>query len=333
MKKIKRYLQILISIILLYIVLNWIDFKSVISSLKNVDYNFLILSFIALTLDRVLMAYKWNILLKIKNIKISLYEATKIYYMSSFVGLVLPSTIGSDLIRTHLIVKKKNLTSDVLSSILVERFFGIFALFIYILFSLPLLNQIFHNAYINNNLIISITTVAFFFIFVFILTFNKRVIGFTIHILELIQKKKSLSKISFKIQRLVLSYQGYNDKKGTLFIFTLLTLIEIFFGICINYFIALSFHISIGLIYFIAYVPIMMLLVRIPISLNGFGINEGGSTFFLSLVGVSKAIGFSIGLVDHFINIIGILPGALFYIFEKDIKGKILTEKETIFEE
>ena len=331
MKKIKKYLQILTSIILLYIVLNWIDFKSVISSLKNVDYNFLILSFVTLTLDRVLMAYKWNILLKIKNIKISLFEATKIYYMSSFVGLVLPSTIGSDLIRTHLIVKKKNLTSDVLSSILVERFFGIFALFIYVLFSLPLLNQIFQNAYINNNLIILIITVAFFFIFGFILTFNKRVIGFTIRTLELIQKKKRLSKISFKIQRLILSYQGYKDKKGTLFIFTLLTLIEIFFGIYINYFIALSFHVTVGLIYFIAYVPIMMLLVRIPISLNGFGINEGGSTFFLALVAVPKAIGFSIGLIDHFVNIIGILPGAIFYIFEKDVK-EFQKEKEMIEE-
>ena len=75
----------------------------------------------------------------------------------------------------------------------------------------------------------------------------------------------------------------------------------------------------------------MMLLVRIPISLNGFGINEGGSTFFLAFVGIPKAIGFSIGLVDHFVNIIGLIPGALFYIFEKDVK-EISQEKEMLKE-
>ena len=289
-------------------------------------------AFITLSIDRVLMAFKWNILLKVKNIRINLYEATKIYYMSSFVGLVLPSTIGGDLIRAHLVVKKNNLTSDVLSSILVERFLGILSLFIYVIFSIPLLVQIFHNSNIkDNHLLILIVAIVLVGIVGFVYSFNEKVIGFAIGILKSIQKKSIFSRLSSKIQNLVLSYQQYRNKKLTLLLFTFLTLIEIFIGICINYLIALSFHVNIGLTYFIGYVPIMMLLVRIPISLNGFGINEGGSTFFLAFVGIPKAIGFSIGLVDHFVNIIGLIPGALFYIFEKDVK-EISQEKEMLKE-
>ncbi len=275
------------------------------------------------------MAYKWNILLKAKNIHINLYEAAKVYYISNCIGLILPSTIGADLMRVHLIAKKKYFAADALSSILVERFLGLLALFVYVLFSIPLLLEIFHSSHIDmNNLSLLIVIISLICLLCFIFTFNKKVIDLTLGLMKRLESKKLLSKLMFKIQKLIISYQDYKTKKIILLFFFILTLFEIFTGICINYLIALSFHVEISIIYFVALVPIMMLLVRIPFSLNGFGINEGGFAYFLVFVGVQKTIGFSIGLIDHIINIIGVLPGALFYFLQKDNKKVKKSELE-----
>ncbi len=53
--------------------------------------------------------------------------------------------------------------------------------------------------------------------------------------------------------------------------------------------------------------------MRLPISLDGFGIREGAYVYFPGLVGISKTIAFSVGFINHIVSIIGILPGGIFY--------------------
>ncbi len=75
----------------------------------------------------------------------------------------------------------------------------------------------------------------------------------------------------------------------------------------------------------------MMVLVRIPISFGGLGIVEGGAIYFLGLVGVSKALGFSLGIINDFIVIIGLIPGVIFCALNRS-EAKINSEelKETV---
>jgi hypothetical protein len=62
-----------------------------------------------------------------------------------------------------------------------------------------------------------------------------------------------------------------------------------------SYVVALAFGVEVPLIYFFAFVPIILLFTRLPISIYGFGI----------------------GLVNHIIILIGLLPGAIFYMLLK----------------
>ena len=62
-----------------------------------------------------------------------------------------------------------------------------------------------------------------------------------------------------------------------------------------------------------AFIPINLILIRLPISLDGFGINEGTYVYFLSAIGISEALGFSLGLINHFITILAIIPGGIFW--------------------
>jgi hypothetical protein len=52
-----------------------------------------------------------------------------------------------------------------------------------------------------------------------------------------------------------------------------------------------------------------------PVSFDGFGINEALFIWFLALFGVAHEQGFLIGLINHLLFIAGVLPGGLFYVF------------------
>jgi len=266
----------------------------------------------------MLMAFKWNMLLKVKNINITLYKAAKIYYISNFLGLVLPSTVGADIIKTHFLRKESFALSDIIASILVERFLGFVGLFLYGLTSAFLFMGLMSDLNIDiDKIIVVFSLISIIGIILLFLSFNESFINKAVNFLRLIENKKYFSKFSSKVQRLILSYYSYKTKKLTLVIFLALTLVEIFISILINFYIAISLQLDVPLYYFIIYVPIMMLLIRLPISFSGIGINEGGSIYFLGLIGVTKSYAFTLGILDYFISIIGLIPGAFFYAFNR----------------
>jgi uncharacterized protein (TIRG00374 family) len=110
--KIKRIAQVLISVLLLGVIASWIDLKELSGVLVNVNPWYIVLALFIATTNRILMAVKWNLLLGAKQIHLSWYEVTKLYYVASFLGLVLPSTVGSDVIKAYRVSRRGFLFAD-----------------------------------------------------------------------------------------------------------------------------------------------------------------------------------------------------------------------------
>ena len=327
MKKFKKYIQIVISIALLVVLIKWINLEQFLSSLENANYLFIIIAVILLPIDRLLMTYKWNLLLKEINISIPLLKAFKIYYIANFIGLFLPPTIGGDIVRATYVVKQKSSTSDVIASILVERLLGFLALFTFSIYSIIILITTVDNLYLSSaEILLTAVTIVVLSSLAFILTFNSKISNFINNFLAKFSNKKFISKFAQKIQQLLISYQSYKAKKIVLLLFFFLTILEIFIAALINYLIAVGLHADVSLIYFTAFIPIMMIITRLPISLDGFGIKEGGTLYFLALVGVPEVLGFSVGFLSHILTLISVLPGGILYFLEQT-KKKIVAEE------
>jgi glycosyltransferase 2 family protein len=324
----KRFIQLLISIILLAVLVYWIDFKNFINSVKNANYFYIFIAVIIATINRFIMAYKWNLLLKVKNINISFFEVTKIYYISNFLGLYLPPTIGADIVRAYYMNKKKYHLSDILSSIVVERLIGFLVLLL-----VAVLGGIFFYFFfwdsrldIKNILKIFISITMFAFL-VFILSLNKMLSNKVLTLLIRLNSIKTVDKLSDKLHKLYSSYLLFKNSKFILLIFFILTGLEVFSYILRSYIVAQALNVTIPFVYIFSFVPIIMALIRLPISLNGFGINEGGFVYFLSLIDIPKSIGFSVGLIDHLVVMIAILPGGIFYFFDQASQSWFRKEK------
>jgi hypothetical protein len=82
---------------------------------------------LAFLLDRVIMSYKWGLLLAIRGYSISLVQKLMIYCSAMMWGLALPSTVGADGIRVMLARRFGVRVDDTLATILVERGIGFIA--------------------------------------------------------------------------------------------------------------------------------------------------------------------------------------------------------------
>jgi hypothetical protein len=120
-------------------------------------------------------------------------------------------------------------------------------------------------------------------------------------------------KFAKKLNEIYDSYRDYQGNLLALGLFLGLSLIENLFPLFWTYFLALAFQIEIPLLYFFILIPIVLVLVRLPISLDGFGIQEGTFVYFLGLVGIMRPEALLLGLASHLLGIISVLPGGLLY--------------------
>jgi len=258
-------------------------------------------------IDRILMAYKWDILLKAKNINVTLIDVIKVYYIGSFWGLLLPTGVGGDVLRAYLVGNKIKRKVDVFSSILAERLFGLVTSAVLALISVSLFLTIIEVELINVVfwLILALSGLAALLFF----SFSQRIENW-------VKKENSrVGKNRFfeKLKRLFISYQSYKENKKELIIFSLWTLLEQMIPILIGYFTAIALKINIPFVYFVSIIPVVLIFARIPISVEGIGVQEGAYVYFFGLLGIASTEIFLISVIGHFLVLVALIPGAFMY--------------------
>jgi glycosyltransferase 2 family protein len=319
----KRFIQVSISIILLSVLIYWIDVAAFIGAVKHANYFHICLALVLVGINRCVMAYKWNMLLKVKSIRMSFVEATRIYYISNFLGMYLPPTIGGDLVRAYYIKKKNYQMADVLASIVVERIIGFLVLLLFAILGVISLYVMYFESRVEiRNALTVVVCISVGGLLVVILSLNK---GISSKVLMFLERRRSaaiVGKVANKVAQIYASFLLYKKSKGILLLFSMLTGLEVFIYVLRAYVVVQALHVDISFSSLLSFVPIIMTLIRLPISFNGFGINEGGFVYFLSLMGISKSIGFSVGLIDHLIVMVAILPGGILYLLDQGIRSR-----------
>jgi uncharacterized membrane protein YbhN (UPF0104 family) len=155
--------------------------------------------------------------------------------------------------------------------------------------------------------ILSVGLLAAIILLILDATYVGRLIPFAI--------KTSSNKVVRLLWDIYESYSTYSDKPLRLFVFFLFSLLENLFPILWTYLLVLAFNIDVDLVHVFILVPIILILVRIPVSFDGIGVQELGFVYLLSFAGVVATEAFVLGVFSHFIAIISVLPGAFLYAF------------------
>lgn len=310
-----RRLKIAISVVLVAAILYFLDIGAVLASLRGISLPYLALAFLLVIVNRVLMPLKWNLLLRAAGTWLSHFEAIRIYTISSFLGLVLPPTVGADTVRSYYLKKDDVKLSDAVASIVIERVFGFLVLLVFTIAGYVLLLRLLREGDIRVATITTIlAAVSIVLVAVLYASFTPRMQGIADRVSRRLEATR-MKKFGAGVASLVRAYQEYSQRKRVLVLFSILTVLELTVVIIRSYVVALSLGVELPLVVFFAFLPLVTLLNRLPVSFDGFGINEALFIYFLALFGVAHETGFLIGLVNHLLFIAGVLPGGLFYIF------------------
>ena len=268
----RRNAKIAVSLTLVTGLVYFLDTASLATALTNIKVGYLLLAFVMVVGNRILMPVKWNLLLRARDIRLSHFQAVRIYTIASFLGLVLPPTVGADSVRSYYMKQRGIKLSDTVASIAIERVFGLIILLAFTVSGFFLLVHLLREGEIP------ITAFASALAVLSIVLLTALYLSFSRHFQKIVAtvatrlRNTRLGKLARGADSFVRAYQGYSEKKGVLMLFCVLTSLELTLVIVRSYVVALSLGVDLPLLVYFAFLPLVTILNRMPISFDGFGI-------------------------------------------------------------
>ncbi len=239
-----------------------------------------------MTLDRILMTYKWGLLLRLRRLHLPLWRGVQMYCAAMIWGTFLPATVGADAIRAVSAARIGLPLGEVAASIIIERMLGFLSALVLALCSLTLLSWLGaleeHFAplwWIALALLTGALTA-------FSASFSQRAY-LLIHDRLLVRFRES--GVMIRLRRFHETYRAYRGQQMGMAVFFSLSFGEQLLPILHSWLIALGMGIDVGLLFVAGAVPLALLIARVPVSIDGLGVYDGVFMMLMALAGVSPA--------------------------------------------
>jgi len=307
----KFIIQLLVTIVVIAIIIPLVEWKQSYDMIMSINLALFGVMLAVMLADRWFMGFKWLILLKIKDIHLSGLYGLKLYLIGGFWGEFLPTGVGVDVYRVIALKSKGNSMKETTSSIVVERLLGFFATTTFAFIALAYVAFFFDDSLKQYLYPIFYMLVIPVFLSLILMRFPV-----VFHLSQLFNRYKDTAVIK-KIKSLYSAIIDFKSAPGKLWLFYFLSFIQQASPIIFIYFGALALGLEVHFFYFLAIVPAMLILQRLPISVQGIGVDEGLFILFFAIIGLSTTEAFSLALIYRLGRWVIALSGGVLHLAEK----------------
>lgn len=295
--------------ILAFLLIKIAPVKDILNVLKGANFFWLLLSFSLHSLGLIFSCYRWQILIQAQGDSVPLGFLAQSYLVAGFFNNFLPTRFGGDIVR---IWDGSRYSQTLLKSsaiVLVDRFTGIVVLlFFAFTASLIRLEMAQRIPVIWVSLLVGLVGL------ILVMTFFTPL---TAHILDKIPEKRFVTKVKQKLSAFREVILIYKDKKVFLlkaFFWAFLLQVNV---IVHYYLIGKALHLNIHLLDYFIFIPVVLLILSIPITINGLGLREGSYMEIFKFYGIAPKVAISFGLIDWAFGIILGTVGGIIYTIRK----------------
>ncbi len=287
----KTILKIIVSAALLLFLLFKVNLKEVANLFLTISLPVLAILFLLTFIIFLIKAIKWGILLKSININIKLIEIYKLTLIGVFYGMITPAKIG-DFLKCHHIEYSK---SEVISTILWDRIIDIAVLI--------LLSNLSVFLFFRDRPIIYIMLIlTVVFTVVFLLITNQKIIALFANLLKIPEgaQKNFIDKMT--------EIRGNKKTILNVFAWTIwFYIVVMVISICI----LRSFdpRMDISIVFF---VPVIILVANVPITISGLGLREYAAVLCFTAVSGDATLGFTFSITLFIATTV--IPGIIGYL-------------------
>lgn len=300
---------------LLIIIGAQINITELVGVMIQLDWFHLVIAVMLALAAVILSAYKWQILLHSKDLKLGLKELTKIYFLGLFFNNFLPSSIGGDVVRAVRVAKLTGQQVEAAASVVMERLLATFALGFLALLALIPNSQIFHRVYLYLGGILGTCLL----------------IGFLVwrqgssRLFRVDSRRPWLARLKSGLGRLVAELNHYRQNPAALAAVFGWSVVFQLLIVLINIYIFKAMGLS-GINWWrlLLVVPLISAISMLPFSINGLGVREGAYLMLLNPLGISATKAVTGSLVFFVIVTVLSLAGGVFYMLEGFGEGVVL---------
>jgi glycosyltransferase 2 family protein len=278
------------------------------STIKSSSPSWIITAILIYVVVQALSAYRWYVLLKPLQIRVPFIKILGFYLVGMYCNLLLPSSIGGDVVKIYYLNKEAQTLSGATASVFLDRDFGLAAL-------LVMATAI---AAVSGTSLKQVPLAPMFGLITLAFAAANLALFYrpTYSLLHRFLKLLKLKESDEKVERLFQSVNSYRGQYGVLAMAFLLsfavqvgvTLVNMAGGAGID------LHTSHGLTDYFVYIPAISLIGMNPISINGMGWREAAYVFLFTSAGVTEPKAVTLALIWLAVLVLTSLPGGIIYI-------------------
>lgn len=250
-------------------------------------------------LSFVLASWRWQRVLAVFGHHVRLRTLTKHYLAGQFVGNLLPSTIGGDVLRISRSSADTGNTTEAFAAVVLERLTGFVVLPILVLAGFVAMPSLFDEPRSSLALLIAGGTVVFLAVIVFLAAHPKAAGRFAEHD----NWMRAIGAVHIGVDRL------RRDPKDA----GIALLAALVYQVVVVASVYCAFHVvdvRVPTASILAYVPAVAMAQVVPITIGGLGVREGLLAFLFHPLGVATGRAVAIGLLWYGMTLLVSLLGA-----------------------
>jgi glycosyltransferase 2 family protein len=305
----KRFLlgwmaRLAISIALLGFLLTYVDLRQALDVLRNADPWLILLCVLLIAFGRVVVAYRWHLLVRIASPEVGLGALIRLMFVSSFLSFFMPGAVGLELLRVYGLARGTTLALAV-SSVLIERLTALCALA-----ALALVGLALAPVDLPRELSLAAGTILVLITVALIALLVPRLRG----LLLIILSGRTLRPLRRRLEAIFEQIDLYRARPKVLVWVALLSVALQLVRVLEKIVLAPALGIDIPFTYFFVLVPISLFVILLPISVQGLGVRETVYVVLLGAAGVDSAAALMLALLGFLLaTAVATAPGALLY--------------------
>lgn len=308
-----RGLRLFIGLGLMAALFWYADPRAVGASLAGASPRWLLAAVGVVIFDRVANAYRWLLLLRaIEPARhIALGAAVRVFFVSGFLGSFLPGSVGGDAIRTLALSRLHVPPADAFASVAVDRMLGIASVLLMAAGGLAIVGHLFDS----RTLVLLWSSAGALMVLFLLLLFDSRVLTRTTTWVM----GGRFPVVSRMLTRALSAIREYGHHRRTLLVVLALSIGVQVMRTLQAWTLGQALGIDAGLIWYFAFLPVIILVMLLPTSVAGLG--TGALAFQLLFgadpVNVPAAESFALAVLFSALSLVGTLPGGILLAFDR----------------
>jgi hypothetical protein len=306
-KRLSFFLRVAVSIGLVALMVTRLDTANMLRFVRRADVGLVALTLLAVLADRTLMAVRWMKLVEALGVHAARSKLFKIFFLSTFFGSFLPSGVGGEAVRAISFSRLTSKGIESVASVVLDRLIGLLSMLLTGLLSLG----VFYQVYPHPALLYVVLASSFLLLIVL-----GSALARPVHAKLLERFGSGAGRFAGWLRKGVEAMTRYREKPGVLGLVLLMSIGVQLLRVLQAYLLSEAMDLETPAVYFLCFVPPILVITMLPISVGGWGTANLAYVALFSQVGMDPDGAFVLSVLILGLGVVGNLPGGLIYAWE-----------------